>query len=133
MSEQVYSVKGTSGLGDGDFDAAIAQDSVLEITIRGIWDCAQVDRFFAATEPMRLAVRAAHGRVLSLIKVELVQPPLVALHVRKHAIAVKHQQDRNAFVVTSLLSKLQIERLASNHQFGLFRDAPAARAWLLAR
>jgi len=99
--------------------------------IRGLWTPGQVDRFFDATEQLRLSARAEHGRVLSLVIVQTVQPPAVALHVRNRTVTIKQPGDRNAFVVASFLSKLQIGRLASSDSSGLFSDPLAARRWLL--
>lgn len=125
-------IRGDLRAGDGNFDAAIGPDGIIGVTIRDVWTNAQVDRFFDATDPLRRAVRAAHDRVLQLVVVETVQPPAVALHVRNCTVAVKLPGDRNAFVVASQLSKLQITRLATTRNFGLFTDRLVARQWLLA-
>jgi len=124
-------IHGDRASGDGDFSAALADDGVFEITIRGFWTIDQVDRFFVAILPLHHQARARFGRVRSLIRVETVQSPAVALHVRDRAAALKQPADRNGFVIASFLSKLQITRLASRDGFGLFTDVDAARTWLL--
>ena len=123
--------RGDRAAGDGDFVAALGADGVLDIAIRGMWSTHQVDRFFTAILPLYHRSRAAHGRVRALIRVETVQAPGVALHVRDRALAMKMRGDRNAVVVASFLSKLQITRLASTENFGLFTDPAVARDWLL--
>ncbi|WP_294335904.1 hypothetical protein [uncultured Sphingomonas sp.] len=52
--------------------------------------------------------------------------------MRDRAMDLKQPGDRNAFVIASLMAKLQIKRLASRDNFGLFTDAAVARDWLLA-
>ncbi|MGX9079629.1 hypothetical protein ACWTQY_27565, partial [Klebsiella pneumoniae] len=106
-------IRGDVNAGDGNFDAALGPDGIIGVTIRGLWTNQQVDRFFTATEPLRKAARASGNRALQLVMVETVQPPAVALHVRNCTVAVKLPGDRNAFVVASQLSKLQITRLAT--------------------
>lgn len=123
-------IRGDPAEADGDFDAALADDGVLDIVIRGFWTLPQVDRFFARLMPLYHAARARRGRVLALIRVETVQSPAVAMHVRDCAVALKLEGDRNAVVVASFLSKLQITRLATTENFGLFTDPATARAWL---
>lgn len=125
------SLHGDRAAGDGDYTATLADDGVLDIAIRGHWTTTQVDRFFAAILPVYHRSRARFGRVRALIRVENVQSPGVALHVRDRALAVKVPGDRNAVVVASFLSKLQITRLASRDDFGLFTDETVARSWLL--
>ncbi|KQN26295.1 hypothetical protein ASE86_09185 [Sphingomonas sp. Leaf33] len=123
-------IHGDRAAGDGDFTAAIADDGVFEIVIRGFWTIDQVDRFYVAILPLHHICRARFSRVRALIRVEMVQSPSVALHVRDRAMALKRPGDRNAFVIASFLSKLQITRLASRDDFGLFTDAVVARDWL---
>lgn len=125
-------IHGNRSAGDGDFSAALADDGVFDIIIRGFWTTEQVDRFFVAILPLHNEARARYANVRALIRVEMVQSPSVALHVRDGATALKQPGDRNAFVIASFLSKLQITRLASRDDFGLFTDVDAARAWLLA-
>ncbi|HET9509840.1 MAG TPA: hypothetical protein VFO80_01710 [Sphingomonas sp.] len=125
-------IHGDRSAGDGNFTAAVADDGIFEIVIRGFWTEAQVDRFFVAILPLHHDCRLRFQRVRSLIRVEAVQSPAVALHVRDRAMALKQPGDRNAFVIASFLSKLQITRLASRDDFGLFTDAAVARDWLLA-
>lgn len=132
MIAATHAVRGDVAGGDGDFGATLSADGVLHITIRGLWKTPQVDRFFAAIMPLYHASRARFGSVRALIEVETVQSPLVALHVRERTLAVKQAGDRNAIVVASFLSKLQITRLASTENFGVFTDAAVAREWLLA-
>ena len=124
--------RGDRAAGDGDFDAALADDGVFDITIRGFWTTDQVDRFFVAILPTYHEARARFRHVRALIRVESVQSPAVALHVRERTLAVKMAGDRNAIVIASFLSKLQITRLASTENFGVFTDDAVARAWLLA-
>lgn len=128
-SSQIF---GDRVAGDGDFTAALAADGVFDITIRGLWSIHQVDRFFTAILPLHHLSRAQYRRVRALIRVETVQSPAVALYVRDRTLALKQAGDRNAVVVASFLSKLQITRLASSDNFALFTDAATARAWLLA-
>ncbi|MFD1788719.1 hypothetical protein ACFSC3_14210 [Sphingomonas floccifaciens] len=125
-------IHGDRSAGDGDFTAVLADDGVFDITIRGFWTTEQVDRFFVAILPMHHDCRERFRRVCAQIRIESVQSPSVALHVRDRALALKRPGDRNAFVFASFLSKLQITRLASNDDFGLFTDEATARAWLLA-
>lgn len=124
-------IHGDRAAGDGDFTATVADDGVFEVVIRGFWNVDQVDRFFVAILPLHHICRARFSHVRALIRVEAVQSPSVALHVRDRAMALKSPGDRNAFVIASFLSKLQITRLASRDDFGLFTDAAVARAWLL--
>lgn len=124
-------IHGDRSAGDGDFTAALADDGVFDIVIRGFWTTDQVDRFFLAILPLYHASRARFSQVRALIRVEMLQSPSVALHVRDRALALKQPTDRNAFVIASFLSKFQITRLASREDFGLFTDETAAREWLL--
>ncbi len=110
----------------------MAEDGILEIVIRGFWKEAQVDRFFVAILPLYQDCRLRFQCVRALIGVEVVQSPAVALHVRDRAMDLKQPGDRIAFVIASFLAKLQIKRLASRDDFGLFTDAAVARDWLLA-
>ncbi len=125
-------IHGDRSAGDGDFTAALADDGVFDITIRGFWTTDQVDRFFVAILPLYNESRARFSQVRALIRVESVQSPSVGMHVRDRTMALKQPGDRNAFVIASFLSKLQITRLASREDFGLFTDASVARDWLLA-
>lgn len=109
----------------------LADDGVLDINIHGVWTIEQTDRFFGELAPIHAAARARHGRVLALIVVGTVQAPLVALHVRNRAVAIKRPGDRNAVVVATFLSKLQITRVANGEDFGVFTDLATAREWLL--
>ncbi|MES2339033.1 MAG: hypothetical protein V4537_13130 [Pseudomonadota bacterium] len=125
-------IHGDYAAGDGDFTAALTTDGVLDIAIRGVWTVQQVDRFFSAIMPLYHQSRAQFGTVRALILVQTVQSPTVALHVRDRTLALKMVGDRNAVVVASFLSKLQITRLATTENFGVFTDAGIAREWLLA-
>ena len=116
---------------DGDFDAAVSADGIVEVTIRGVWSAPQVDRFFATIAPLREEARRRRQAVLTLAIIESVQSPVVAAQVRSHVLSAKKPGDRNAFVVASQLSKFQIKRLASWNGFGLFTDEATARRWLL--
>ncbi|MHA6723126.1 hypothetical protein [Sphingomonas sp. RS2018] len=131
MTHAPLHVAGDRAQGDGNFDATLGSDGIMEIVIRGVWSTAQADRFFIALMPLYLTCRTHHGTVRALIRVESVQIPTVAMHVRERILAMKMAGDRNAIVVASFLSRLQINRLASNDNFGLFTDAATARAWLL--
>lgn len=124
-------IRGDPAAGDGDYEAEVADDGVLDIVIRGFWSPPQVDRFFAALQPLHAEATARFARVLALIRVESVQSPSVALHVRDRALEMKRPGDRNAVVVASFLSQLQITRLATTVDFGLFTDPASARAWLI--
>lgn len=113
------------------YDADLSPPGILRMTIRGVWSTAEVDLFFAALRPLYAEARRRNGKVLSLTIVEAVQSPAIALHVRMHALALKRPGDRRAFVVGTFLSRLQIKRLATTEQFGLFTDRAAAESWLL--
>ncbi|MBB4153157.1 hypothetical protein GGQ80_001045 [Sphingomonas jinjuensis] len=89
-----------------DFDILLDPDGILHIRIDGVWTRAEVDAFFAALVPYHATARAAHGRVLTLVTVASIQSPLVALHVRDHALAIKGPRDRTAMVIATMLSKL---------------------------
>ena len=117
--------------GDG-YALALDDAGILAATIRGVWTRDQVDALFAALVPLHSLARQTHGRVLALVRVESVQSPTVALHVRNRMLAIKQPGDRNAIVVGTMLSKLQIGRLATTENFGLFTNPAVARAWLLA-
>jgi len=131
MIRHEQAIAGDAARGDGDFDASLARDGVIDIAIRGVWTSRQVDGFFSAIEPLWELVRFSRGRVLALIVVETVQSPPIALQVRARTLAVKVPGDRNAFVVRSALSRLQINRLGGSSGFALFTNSPAARKWLL--
>ena len=113
-----------------DFDILLDPEGILHIRIDGVWTRAEVDAFFAALVPYHATARTAHGRVLALVTIASIQSPLVALHVRDHALAIKRPGDRTAMVVATPLSKLQIKRIASTEGFGLFTEPEAALAWL---
>ncbi len=106
-------------------------DGIIAISIRKVWTLADVDAFFPVLEPIHQTARRRYGRVRILVHVEEVQSPLVALHVRKHAVAIRQPGDRRAFVVATFLSKLQIRRLGNSESVGIFTDEAAARQWLL--
>lgn len=118
--------------GDGRYALALDPDGILRIGIAGVWDKAQVDAFFVALAPLHGRARVLRGRACALVEVGAVQSPLVALHVRAKALAIKRPGDRTAMVIATVLSKLQITRLATSEGFGLFTDPAAALAWLRA-
>lgn len=113
------------------YDAELTPRDILDLTIRGVWTKDEVDRFFAALTPLYREARRRSGTTRTLVIVETVQSPAIALHVSSHALALKQPGDRRAFVVASFLSKLQIRRLATTDAFGLFTDRSAAERWLL--
>ena len=117
---------------EGLYTATLRPDGVLDVTIRTLWTVAQVDAFFVALSPVHAAARRRHGIVRVLVNVVTLQSPMVAMRVREHTLAIKAPSDRNAFVVATMLSKLQIRRLASISGFGVFTDRDAAECWLIA-
>jgi len=116
--------------GTGRYEADLRPDGLLAIIIRGVWSGEDVDDFFAALAPLYAEARRRHGRTLTLIVVEAVQSPAIAMRVRDHALALRRDGDRRAFVVATFLSKLQVKRLRTSEAFGLFTDRAAAEAWL---
>lgn len=119
-----------AGDGGGRHAMLLTDDGILYIRIMNVWSIAEVDRFFEALAPIHAQARRQHGRVCTLVEVGAVQSPTVAIHVRKHALAIKRPGDRTAMLVATILSKLQIKRLATNEGFGLFTDRATARTWL---
>lgn len=112
-------------------DVGLRTDGILQITIRGVWTAAEVDTFFTTLRPLYAEARRRFKTARTLVLVEAVQSPAVAMHVRTQALAIKQPGDRRAFVVATFLSKIQIRRLATTEEFGLFTSSDAAEAWLL--
>ena len=112
-------------------DVDLRADGILQITIRGVWNAAEVDAFFATLRPFYADARRRFRIARTLVLVEAVQSPAVAMQVRTQALAIKQPGDRRAFVVATFLSKIQIRRLATTDEFGLFTSRDAAEAWLL--
>lgn len=104
---------------------------IIDVHAHGVWSVAEVDAFFDALTPINAAMRVEHGRALQMMQIGAVQLPAVASHFRCRGIAMKRPGDRNALLFASVLSKLQVKRLATTENFAIFSDRAAAREWLL--
>ena len=111
---------------------ALQDNGVLHARVMTVWSAKDVARFFDDLLPIHAEARRRLGHVLALVEVGKVLSPLVALNVRDRALAIKRPGDRTAMIVSTMLSKLQVARLAGGPTFGLFADRVDALAWLQA-
>jgi hypothetical protein len=112
------------------YRAALHSDGILYVEMFGLMSRADVDQYYPDLAPFDAAMRASHGRVRTLVDVQMVQPPGVAMYFRQKGISGLNPTDRCAFLVATMLSKLQIARLAIDENVGLFTDREKALAWL---
>ncbi len=115
----------------GRYVATLDDQGILTLAVRGLWSKEDADALFVSLTPLHAEARRRHGAVRMMIRIESVQSPLVAMHVRDHLLAIKSPGDRTAIVFHSILSKLQIGRFVTRTDTALFGDEAAARAWLL--
>jgi len=108
---------------------------VLEVTISGLLNLDEADRYITELRAHVETMRRKHGYSLVLVdgRENPVQPQYVMAKMETlPSILITNDKDRAAYVVVSSLAKLQAQRLSTADQLQVFLSASAAQEWLLA-
>jgi hypothetical protein len=111
----------------------IAQhDGLIMIVGIGFWNEGCLDEHFATLRTLIARRRLSTPSVRGLVdlRASAVQRPSMIEGIRENAHSIWQPQDRVAIVVSSSLSKLQMNRLASDDTYRIFDSVGEALSWL---
>ena len=109
---------------------------IVEVTMAGFWDLAEMDRFESAMEATVFALRSTRipwGILADASDMAIQGQDIVARHT---ALFAKHADvwaGRVAMVTPSALMKLQTGRVVAGDGMSFFGDVATARAWLISQ
>jgi hypothetical protein len=108
-------------------------DGIVTTTARGMSTSADFDAYLPMLHDCMRKSTAMHGKWLHLVDASdnLVQSRESTEHVSAIWKEAPRFDGYVAYLTTSILAKMQIERMAENPYKGFFADAASARAWLL--
>lgn len=111
------------------------RDGIITTRAEGLSSIAEFEAYLPALYALMDRSAARHGQWLHVVDASnnAVQTKDSTAHVTSTWNDKPREDGYTAYLVTSVLAKMQIDRMRENPNKGYFADAASARAWLLER